>query len=205
MRTHLLAAAALLLVLPACQGRTLTGTGGGTGGDEAGWGGTGGQRGGQVALSARDLVAADVYVDAGQNQSNARWILGDEVTVEASREYFGQIVSISARQGAVHREDTTFPDETVTTLMFVMGRLQSAVENNPRVMIGTGITVSARKVLKVRLFRTTDPSTPVRLRITANGDASRGKKDVVEQRGATLQMGGMLKKGPSGWGWQPIG
>ena len=210
MRNLLLAATALLLVLPACQARSLTGAGAspdnpGSGADDVGWSGSGAQRGGHVALSAKDLVPADIYMDAGRNQQNARWIVGDEVYVEASREYFAQNLSISARQGAVHRVDDPKPDETVTTLTFLMGRLQSAVENNPRVTIGSGITVSARKVLRVRLFRTTDASTPVRLRITATGDASRGKKDVVEQRAPQLQMGGVLRRGSSGWAWHPIG
>jgi hypothetical protein len=210
MRTSLLAAAVLLLVVPACQSRSLTGVGtdttsSGGGGDEAGWHGSGPQRAGQVALSARDLEPVDRYVDAGADQRNTRWIVGDEVLVEASREYFAQIASISARPGAVLRTDEVKPDEHFTTLTFVMGHNQSAVENNPRVMIGSGITVSARKVLKVRLFRTTDASTPVRLRITATGEASRGKKDVVEQRSPSLQMGGVLRRGPQGWAWQPLG
>ena len=72
-------------------------------------------------------------------------------------------------------------------------------------LIGTGITVSARKVLNVRLFRTTDAATPVQLRITATGEASRGKRSVVEQRGPALQLGGTLRRGAAGWAWLPIG
>ena len=44
----------------------------------------------------------------------------------------------------------------------------------------TGLTVSARRVLRLRLFRTTDADTPVSLRVTATGNASRGRKDKIE-------------------------
>lgn len=215
MRHARLFVAVLLLVgaLPACQGRRLLGT------DAAGavagsptvvpaalpshgtyLGGRAG-RGGGVNLSARDLAPVDWYVDA----RNSQWILGDEVLVEASREYFGQILSITARVGSVERSDDVRPDVTTTTLRFLMAPSQTAVENNPRVMIGTGLTISARKVLRLRLFKTTDSETPVSLRVTASGSASRGRKDKVGQRAPTLQVGGQLRRAPGGWGWSPIG
>ena len=125
--------------------------------------------------------------------------------VEASREYFGPAVSIAARQGMVQRSDENRGDETITTLTFIVGKYQLGVENNPRVTIGSGITVSARKTLKLRLFRTRDSERPVSLRITATGDASRGHKERVDQRGPTLQMGGVLVRTNAGWAWNPIG
>jgi hypothetical protein len=206
MRTLLLALAASVL-LPACQNRSLFSGAGGTEGGTTTGGGARPARGGEVSLTAKDLAPVDAYVAAGgaSGAPNARWILGDEVVIEASREYFAQAVSITARTGAVHRNDETRPDETVTTLTYMMGKYQSGVENNPRVLIGTGITVSARKTLVVRLVRTTDPSVPVRLRITANGDASRGRKDKVEERAPTLQMGGALRWNGSAYVWTPIG
>lgn len=201
----------MLLSLTACQGRRLL-----TGEAPAprserpasalpapddGWAGTGRGRGGQVSLSAQDLAPVDLYVDA----RNAQWILGDDVLVEASREYFGQILSVTARAGAVSRVDDVQPDVTTITLTFLMGRMQQAVENNPRVMIGTGITVSARRTLRVRLFKTQDPSVPVALRITATGDASKGRKEQVLARAPVLQIGGTVRRSPAGWRWTPIG
>src|SRR5262245_35229442 len=106
MRTALLAVAVVLL-LPACQGRSLTGSGT----SDPGSGAPG--RGGAVNLSPKDLLPVDMYVDAGQGQKNTRWIVGDDVVVEASREYFGPAISIAARQGAVQRSDEARADETV--------------------------------------------------------------------------------------------
>ena len=40
---------------------------------------------------------------------------------------------------------------------------------------------------------------------TTQGDASRGRKDKVEQRGPTLQIGGTLRRAAGGWAWHPIG
>ncbi len=197
-------------VLPACTGRRLLGTEGAGGtptavpaslpSDGALLGARPG-RGGGVNLSARDLASVDWYVDA----RNAQWILGDEVLVEASREYFGQILSITSRVGSVERTEDVQPDVTTTTLRFLMGANQAAVENNPRVMIGTGLTISARRVLRLRLFKTMDSDTPVSLRVTASGSASRGRKDKVEQRAPTLQVGGQLRRAQAGWRWSPIG
>jgi hypothetical protein len=156
---------------------------------------------GDVRLTARDLAPVDWYVDA----QNAQWILGDEVLVEASREYFGQSLTINARVGAVERTDDVQPDVTIITLRFMMPPSQAAVENNPRVLIGTGLTVSARRVLRLRLFRTVDADTPVSLRVTATGDASRGRKERVEGRAPTLRIGGSLRRATGGWAWFPIG
>jgi hypothetical protein len=157
-------------------------------------------RGGFVQLSRNELLPLDAWIDF----RNAQWILGDEVLVEASREYFGPQLSVVQRTGSVQRHDEVLPDVTITTLTFLMGPLQAAVENNPRVMIGTGLTITARRVLRLRLFKTTDGSTPVQLRITAGGDASRGRRDQVEQRGAMLQVGGSMRRGPRGWAWVPL-
>jgi hypothetical protein len=208
MRISLLSVA-LALLLSACQGRRLFTEGATTRTDGASGAPSGpsgrAPRGGAVSLSAKDLLPVDAYVDAGAGASNSRWILADDVIIEASREYFGALLSISSRTGAVHRTDEVKPDETLTTLTFTMGKLQTAVENNPRVMIGTGITVSARNTLKVRLLRTTDQGVPVRLRIVANGNASRGHKDQVAERAPVLQMGGQMRWSGSAWVWHPIG
>lgn len=164
---------------------------------------TGGRpgRGGSVSISARDLAPVDLYVDA----RNAQWILGDHVSVEASREYFAPLLSVTARLGSVTRTDEVRRDETIITLTFAMGRYQQAVENTPRVMIGTGLTITARQTLRVRLFKTADADTPVALRVVATGDAARGRRTQVEARAPTLQLGGQLRRAPGGWLWRPIG
>lgn len=215
---------ALLPSLCACQGRRLlTGapplearaggeagrgasTGPGAPGSSAAgpaepWAGGRSGRGGQVSLSARDLAPVDLYVDA----RNAQWILGDDVLVEASREYFAPLLSVNARLGAVSRTDDVRPDETIITLTFLMGRYQQAVENTPRVMIGTGLTITARRSLRVRLFKTNDADTPLALRVVATGQASRGRKDKVEARAPTLQLGGSLRRQGGQWLWRPLG
>ncbi len=160
-----------------------------------------GRRGGQVSLSAQDLASVDAFLD----ERNAQWILGDDVLVEASREYFGAQLSVNVRTGTVSRTDDVRLDETVITLTYLLGRMQRAAENNPRVMLGTGLTVTARRTLRVRLFKTVDPSVPVALRIVATGDASRGRREQVAARAPVLQVGGTLRRGTGGWGWFPFG
>ncbi|MFM8980444.1 MAG: hypothetical protein ACKOSS_08280 [Planctomycetia bacterium] len=159
-----------------------------------------GARTGSVRLSPQDLAPVDAWVDA----RNAQWIVADEVLVEASREYFGPIISVATRVGAVERTDEVLPDVTTVTLRFMMGRSSLAVENNPRVQVGTGLTVSARSVLRLRLRKAQDVQAPVSLRILAQGDASHGRGERVERRGPSLQLGGALRRTASGWSWSEL-
>lgn len=162
--------------------------------------GSQGARAGSVRLSAQDLAPVDAWVDA----RNAQWIVGDEVLVEASREYFGPIIAIAARVGSVERTDEVLPDVTTVTLRFMMGRSSLAVENNPRLQVGTGITVSARSVLRLRLRKAQDVQAPVALRILAQGEASHGRGEQVERRGPSLQLGGALRRSAGGWAWSEL-
>jgi hypothetical protein len=157
---------------------------------------------GVVALTAADLAPVDAYIDYARNE---QWILGDEVDVVASREFFGPALTVYPRIGLVDRRDEEHPDESVVVLTYRGSKFSRAVQNNPRVLIGTGLTISARKVLRVRLVKTRDPQLPVRLEITARGEATRGRKDKVEQRADVLTLGGFLRRTGDAYRWQPLG
>ncbi len=64
--------------------------------------------------------------------------------------------------------------------------------------------MTARDTLTVRMTKTQDPNVPVRIRITATGNASRGHKDDVKLRGPQLAMGGNLVRQGERWVWMPI-
>ncbi|HVG94495.1 MAG TPA: hypothetical protein VND21_08615, partial [Planctomycetota bacterium] len=102
------------------------------------------------------------------------WILGDDVEIVASKEYFIQNLSIAARIGLVQRRDEEGPDEAKSVLTYVGSPSALDVQTAPRVMIGTGVTITARRTLTIRFVRTTNPDLPVRVRIAANGSASLG-------------------------------
>ncbi|MHC5012401.1 MAG: hypothetical protein ACYTG6_15900 [Planctomycetota bacterium] len=185
--------AALVLgavLLGGCQGRTLFRPGTGTSGGS----------GEQVDLTDRDLAPVDAFISA----RNAQWILGDEVEVLASKEYFAQYLTVNAAVGFVERRDTTTLDETTVRLTFIGDQAIASVERNPRILIGTGLTVSARRHLVLRLVRTRDASVPVQLRVTARGNAVRGKKDEVLERAPELRLGGSLVQRGGVATWHPL-
>ncbi len=201
-RTALVCLAALALGLGACQGGGLTGGGAkatGTPGGPARTQATGSM----VAVGARDLAPVDAYFRAGAGGSNTRWILGDEVDVVASREYFAGILSVN-RGPFVRRSDSKIGDDMLVTLTFLGTRSQASAANNPRVQLGTGVTVTAYKTLRVRLTKTVDPAVPVRIHITARGNASRGHRENIIQRGPLLTMGGNLRRTGNRWVWNPL-
>jgi hypothetical protein len=156
--------------------------------------------GGQVALTARDLAEVDLFLSA----RNAQWILGDDVEVVASREYFAQNLTVNRSTGLVERADETRPDATVVRLRYVGDPGAASVVTNPRLLLGTGLTVSARRTLTLRLVRTTDAARPVHLLVRAVGDAAQGRKEQVERRAPELRLGGDLLPGPGGWRWVPV-
>ena len=189
----------LAIAFAACQGRTSVfsgGTGGGTGGGTV------------ITLTANDLAPVDAYVHAktASGQDNRQWILGDHVEVVASREYFGQNLTFTRASGLVQRVDDTTATEARVTLTYQGAEGTESVTTNPRVLIGTGITVSARRTLVVRLVKTQDPDRPVYLSVNARGLASRGRGDDVQQRAPQLRIGGELRKAPDGrYLWTPFG
>ena len=157
-------------------------------------------RPGMVDLTDQDLAPVDEYLRA----RNSKWILADHVDVYASKEYFSQVLTMNAKIGLVHRKDETVGEDEIATLTFIGHETQRSAMSNPRVMIGTGLTVSARKVLRVRMARTVNTNVPVQLRIVATGDASRGRKDEVLERAPQLQMGGTLRKANGQWVWRTL-
>lgn len=203
--------AGLALLLPACQNRGLAGPGisGSPDGVAAAPRAPGTPsraptgRGGAVAVGAKDMAAVDAYFRAGRGGQNTRWILGDYVDVQASKEYFSTILSVN-RGPFVSRSDTREGDDLIVTLKFLGNAAQASASNNPRVQLGTGLTVTAYKMLRVRLMKTRDARMPVRLHITARGQASRGHREEVIQRGNVLQMGGNLVYRNGAWTWSPI-
>ena len=85
------------------------------------------------------------------------WVLGDDVEIVASKEYFIQNLSITARTGFVRRKDDEGVDEARSVLTF-LGRPEDVdYSNAPRVLIGTGISVLARRTLTLRFVRTANP------------------------------------------------
>jgi len=159
------------------------------------------RRGGKVFLSDRDLAPVDAFIHA----TNAQWILGDDVEVIASREYFAQNLTVNATLGMVRRQDTTRVEQTIVELVYIGPPGTASITTSPRIMIGTGLTITARHRLVLRLVRSASETVPLKLRITARGEASRGRKDEIFIRRPTLQLGGEIRRQGNRWVWYPIG
>ena len=144
--------------------------------------------GSMVTLTDDDLAPVDGYI------RRRRWILGDELDVTASKEYFAQNLTIVSRVGTVHQDDAVETDGASVTLTFLGPAGSADVLTAPRVMIGTGITVTARHQIRVHFVKTTDTGVPVRLSITAHGRASTGVGETVERRAEDMTIGGILHR-----------
>lgn len=156
-------------------------------------------RGGNVFVSDRDLAPVDAFISA----RNAQWIMGDEVEVFASQEYFAQVLSVNNAVGRVKRSDNVRNEETTVTLTYLGAAGTVNVTTSPRIMIGTGLTINARRKLVLHMVKTRDANVPVSLSVAARGDAVRGRKEEVFQRGEMLGLGGELRRGASGYTWVP--
>ncbi len=201
-RPRLLSVAlALVVPLAGCQGRHVFTTDGSTAGQPSSVSGSTPSGNGRVFLSDRDLAPVDAFISA----RNAQWILGDEVEVTASREYFAQVLTVNATVGEVSRQDTTRADETTVDLVSLRPGGAVVVTSSPRILIGTGLTVTARKRLTLHLVKTRDQTAPVRLRVHAQGNASRGRHDDVLDRQPVLDLGGEIRLDNGRWTWFPIG
>lgn len=188
----LVAFAAVATVLPACQSGARRGRGGAGGDPGAPESATGGAAG-EISISDAELAPMDAYI------RRRFWVLGDDVEIVASKEYFIQNLSIAARIGAVKREDRDGADEAVSTITYLGQPDALDFANAPRVMVGTGITVTARRRIVVRFTRTTSADVPVRLRITATGKARMGVGDQVMRREEVLSVGAQIRRGPAGY------
>lgn len=202
-RIWIAVACVLALGFTACQSGGLTGGGAtATGSPGAGSRPTG--TGPLVQISPQDLAVVDAQFRAGPGGNNTRWVLGDVVDVVASREYFAGIISIN-RGPFVKRVDAKVGGETLVTLTFLGSSNQASASNNPRIQIGTGLTVTAYRTLRLRLTATKDARFPVRLHITATGNASRGHREEIIQRAPLITMGGHMVRSGDRWVWNPIG
>ena len=169
-------------------------------------------RRGTVQLRKVDLRGVEAWL----GDQTRRWILGDVVDVYASKEFFSQTLTLTEKAGFVLRQDQRFGQDLVVTLTYIgQGGGQSA-EFSPRVLIGTdmtegvervtGLTVSARKVLRVRLAKTNNPRRPVQLRIVAHGKAVQGRMEQVDRRDEEqIVIGGYLQHDGARWVWNPVG
>ena len=129
----------------------------------------------------------------------ARFLLGDEAEVVASKEFFVSNLMIATSMWGVRREDQETPEGAVITLTFLGPPDSATVTTAPRVMIGTGIEVLARRRLVVRFVPTRDPDVPIRLVVVARGRASMGAGERVERRGDQLSFGGTLRRAGDGY------
>lgn len=181
-----------LLVLGAvgCRGDARRGGRGGAAGADGGATAEGGvdAAGGTISLTNEELAPMDGYI------RRRFWVLGDDVEIVASKEYFIQNLSISARIGFVKRDDKEGENEAVSKLTFLGKPGEVDFSNAPRVLVGTGISVLARRTLTIRFTRTTSPDLPVRIRIAANGDARMGMGNQVSRRDPSIVLGAQLRR-----------
>lgn len=198
-RLGLLALLLLAAVAVACQadprrgGREARRGPGAADGDPAAASPGGSSGGPVVELTDLDLAPMDGYI------RRRFWVLGDDVEIVASKEYFIQNLSITARTGFVRRKDDEGADQARSVLTF-LGRPEDVdYSNAPRVLIGTGISVLARRTLTIRFVPTKDPALPVRIRIAANGDARLGTGQQVTRRDASLVLGAQLRRAGQGY------
>lgn len=188
-----------LVVVPACSSGARRGsrTGSGQGGaDRAATDGAPDARPpvvpGEVSLTAEDLAPMDGWI------RKRRWLIADDVEVTASREYFAGNLSVTERIGSVTRTDAEANGIGTSILTYIGPPETIDQQTAPRVMIGTGLTVMARRRLTVHLVKTRDGAVPVQIRVRATGKASAGSASQVIQREDALTIGARLYRGPNG-------
>lgn len=166
-------------------------------------------RGKNVRLRERDMQPVDAWLSA----RNSQWIIGETVDVYASKEYFASMLTFNAKPGLVQKRESVHQGDSVITLTYIGARYATNAMRAPRVFIGKdkgkgksgrGLSVSARKVLRIRMAKTRDPSRPVQLRIVARGTASHGRHEEVLRRGDQLELGGALRRSQGRWYWIPV-
>jgi hypothetical protein len=160
-------------------------------------------RPGKVSLRAEDLAGVDAWLD---HRRNPQWILADHVEILASREYFSQALTLNRDMvgGLIRRTDTKEGDDTVVTLTFLGEDYQMTAMSNPRALVGTGFTITARRSLTLRLRPTRDSRMPVFLRVVANGRAAQGRHEDVLARSDQMIVGGNLRYDGGRWVWGPF-
>jgi len=164
-----------------------------------------------VRLAPQDLEPIDDWLGV----RNTQWIIGDTVDVYASKEYFASMLTLNAKTGLVQRQETEYQGDTIITLTYVGAAHAMNAMRAPRAFIGKeegdfrnprlgGFTISARKVLRLRMAKTRDPSRPVQLRVLARGQAVHGRHEEVERRADQIEIGGALRHAQGRWWWVPV-
>lgn len=155
-------------------------------------------RGRNVNLRKEDLAGVDHWLSA----RNSQWVLGDTVDVYASKEYFSTMLTLNAKVGTVQRQDKKVGEDHLVVMRFLGGTSNASAMHNPRAQIGPGLTVTARKVLRVRMAKSRDPRFPVQLRIVATGKAAHGKGEEALRRDDQIELGGTLGYAKDHWLWR---
>jgi hypothetical protein len=145
-------------------------------------------------------------VDRYLAAKNSQWIVADDVEILASREYFATALTLNAPwTGIVAKKTEVVGDEEITTMRLRAPKSQANVMDSPRAMIGTGLTVTARRTLRLRMQKTHGDQVPVRLQITASGDASRGIRDRVLERAPLVSLRAALARRGAGYQFEVAG
>lgn len=135
------------------------------------------RRGARVNLRPQDMQPVRDWFSV----RNRQFILADVVEIRASKEFFSQVLTTNTHIGMVRKQERVVNGDRIITLKYV-GRNAPSAMNSPRVLIGTGFTVTARDTLRVHLTKTYDPARPVNIRVSARGDAARGRAEEVLQK-----------------------
>ena len=97
------------------------------------------------------------------------------------------------------RHDQEDENGLVVTVTYLGAKELISEATAPRILIGTGITVSARRRLTVHFVKTRNVDVPVRLRIAVNGEASMGRgADVLRRKEPQIVVGCALRRIPGG-------
>ncbi len=151
------------------------------------------RRGGAVNLTPRDLAPVHAWLGTPEN---GQWILADTVDVVVSKEFFSRTLTVVSMSGwlerEVRRDDRMVGDDELVTLTYMGAPGTEHAISAPRVQLGPGFMISARRVLRLRLAKTVDAARPVRVRVVATGRARRGRDDEVFARGDQLEVRGDL-------------
>jgi hypothetical protein len=131
------------------------------------------------------------------------------------------MLTLNSKTGIVQTHEAEYQGDTVTTLTYIGPTYATSAMRAPRAFIGKddgrgldagtggnprigGLTLSARKVLRLRMAKTRDPSRPVQLRIVAHGKAVHGRHETAERRADQIEIGGALRHAQGRWWWVPV-
>ncbi|MDA1194675.1 MAG: hypothetical protein O2894_05780, partial [Planctomycetota bacterium] len=118
-------------------------------------------------------------------------------------EYFATMLTLNAKVGMVQREDRQVGEDTLVIMRFLGNDYSASAMSNPRAQVGTGLTITARRVLRVRMAKTLDGTRPVQLRVVATGKAAHGRGDDTLRRDDPIELGGSLVYRDGRWAWGP--